>query len=139
MSNTVHAAAIQFPITLNVPTDDLVAAVAAGMIGGPHGYAYWCDTVRVANQPDLSGEQIGHHVLGGGMATVFETDGEGGKRTPRSLSRAKLLAGFGRWVVEFQSGKGTYDPTTGMTAFEIDAPASDAIVQFALFGEQRYG
>lgn len=147
MSNTVHAAAIQFSIPINVSTDNLVDAVAAGMIGGPHGYAYWCHDVLVRNQPDLSGEQIAHHVLAGGTATVRElVEGDDApgrefdvKAERHTLTRAKLLTGFGRWVVEFQSGQGTYDAATGMTTFEIDAPASDAIMQFALFGEQKYG
>lgn len=137
--NTVHAPAIQFSIAISVSTDDLVQAIAAGMVGGAYGYAYWCDAVRVLNHPDLSDVQIAHHVLSGGTARFFETEGEGGKRTGHNLTREKLLVGFGRWVVEFQSARGSYDPKTGITEFDIDSPASDAIIQFALFGEQRYG
>ena len=135
---TVHAATMQLSIPLTVSTETLVAAVAAGMIGGPYGYAYWCSEVKVRNHPDLSGERIAQRVLSGGSATFTETEGDNGEENVRhTLTRSKLLTGFGRWVVEFGVG-GSHDAQSGVTDFEIDGPASDAIIQFAIFGEQKY-
>lgn len=133
-------------IALKLDLDDLIAAVIAGMVDGPHGYGYWCteidvlpnDTTVIARGAGYRAEWIARNVLAGGTATCTECDDTTGELTPHTLTREKLVAGFGRWIAE-SNVMGVYDKETGITRFEVDAPASDAILQYALFGEQRYG
>lgn len=155
MTTTKHAVKGEASVEVNVPLRlalaDLEGAIAYGMIGGPHGYAYWCDGVEFkagdkraipTRATECRDEWLAKNVLAGGTVTVIENEDEwnadrrGMKR--HTLTREKLLVGFGRWVAEF-GPKGQYDEATGITHFDVDAPASDAIMQFAVLGKQVYG
>lgn len=127
-----------------VDNDTLVSAIRSGMIGGPMGYAYWCDSPRIGRRATdfvdgkYEDENIARNVLAGGTAFFREFDEATGKSVKtHTLTRWKLVHGVARWAIE-HGAKGQMNDD-GAYEFEIDAPASDAILQFALFGEQKYG
>ena len=136
------AVAISFAFTVSEET--LASALTSVMIGGPHGYAYWFSGVRRkriaagAKFSEYDAENIALNVLAGGSACVTEYDESTGDRTPHTLTRKKLLAGFAQWVVEW-GVRGERASKDAPYEFDIDAPASDAILQFAIFGEEKYG
>lgn len=121
-------------VTVQVPRERLVAAIDAGNISGPHGYGYWCSDVLVGDvaegQGDLKvfpGVDMAKNVVAGGTAIVTESCDDDAEDTKHVLTRDKLLAGYALYLADYRS----HD--------EIDAPTSDRIMQFALFGEQKYG
>lgn len=126
---------IEMTISLRVDEADLISAVESGCISGPHGYMYWCSNVDLPlSHTDDDVETMVRRLLDGGVTHLEVLEEEG--LVQHALTRDKLLAGFGRWAVEQGNRTSTEN---GVTSFEIDAPASDMIMQFALFGEQKYG
>lgn len=130
---------IEQTFTLKIDEDSFIQAVAAGMIRGPYGYGYWCEQVVVLDDmkraKDLTDEEIARHILGGGSAffCCYEDDG---RKWREELTREKLMTGFGLYLGD--GATSTRDEATGVVEFEIDAPTSDRIMQFALFGKQVY-
>lgn len=131
--------AIEQSFTLRVAEDSFVSAIAAGMIRGPHGYGYWCEQVVVLGKNkkavDMTDEEIARHILGGGSAffCCYEDDG---RKWREELTREKLMTGFGIYLGD--GATSTRDEDSGVVEFDIDAPTSDRIMQFALFGKQVY-
>lgn len=136
-------ALIVLPLTIKVDTDNLVQAITAGMISGPHGYGYWCEDVvmgrRFASAPkETYDNNVALNVINGGSA-IFKCFDDDGTRYEKTLSMTSLMKGLALWLATYHGAGGTYDPTTGVMELNIDAPSSDMIMQYALFGEQKYG
>jgi hypothetical protein len=112
-------------VTVQVPRERLLDAITAGMIQGPHGYGYWCSSVNATGC--FTDQEIARHVLGGGTATVEEIADDAQDDIPHVLTKAKFLKGYALYLADHRN----HD--------EIDAPTSDRIMQFAIFGEQKYG
>ena len=138
--NATAEKVIDVQITMKVSEDTLVSAFASGNISGPFGYAYWCDGVRLAgSRNDGDAERVAKSLLNGADVKVIEIEVERtGKRIAHTLTREAFLRGFGRWAIE-SNRAGNTDEATGVTDFDIDAPASDMILQYAVFNEQKYG
>lgn len=129
---------VETTFSFKLAIDCLVQMIAAGMIRGPHGYGYWCEEVDAKSGADVwTDEQIARHVIGGGVAR-FKCYEDDGRRWTEDLTREKFFAGVGMFLAEggFSS---TRDEETGIVDVEVDAPTSDRIMQFALFGKQVYG
>jgi len=90
------------------------------MDSAPRGISYWAGSAVIADGFPL-GDYASEQISRGGKLRIY--DAEGGKSYV--LTRAKFLKGMGLFT-------GDTEPT------EIDDPAADTIIQFALFGEQVY-
>lgn len=145
--SAVSTPSTHFNVPIAIETQSLVDAVTAGMITGPHGYGYWCERVevrdedRVAEQRfrgPLNDEELAENVLAGGTITVWELDEQTLKRTPHTLDLAKLVAGFLAAIVTLGARRNA-QITNGVWSVDVDAAFSDVVLQYALFGEERYG
>lgn len=130
--------------TIKVAESDIVNALAAGAVRGPHGYFYWCGGISQPKGPgartnDIEG--MARALLNGWTLRVIEQEEGRFRRTAtHELTLPKLIAGIGMWLATSGGNySNSYNESTGVFDLDIDAPASDLILQFAIFGKQVYG
>jgi hypothetical protein len=111
--------------------DDIMVSVLEG------GINHWCAEALV--QGEYLGEFASDQISRGGTLLLYDVK----ERKYEELTKEKFLAGLKRYLED-----PIYDDTVYPGAHEdrylldctlIDAPASDMIIQYALFGEIVYG
>lgn len=153
-------AAVEIPVTVKVGRDVLEDLIVNAIEGGVHGIYGWSPKQRLripseGFEPPVDGvvvdrqpgehwhEYIARNVVAGGTLTIYENAQDNRDEeayVPHHLTREKLLAGFAAWIAGWsQQVERDFDAETGLTEFDIDAPAADVIIQLALFGEVVYG
>ncbi len=155
---------IDIPIVVKVTKRQLESVMISAIEGGVYGIGSWSpeQALRGTKFPHPDGLLPGvvysgvdllvtewnrndevynsficRNVIEGGTLGFLEDVGDG--PVWHTLTRERLLKGFGRWVPEMnKSGTISFDEETGVTEFDIDGPTADVIIQLALFDAIRY-
>lgn len=116
------------PVDVEVTDYDLYCILESACGGA--GCHYWADLIN--NQPEdpTDGlDNILYRFILDDMPLYIHDMGE---QRWTLMTRSMLLRGIGKYIVD--------GGTRGFAAIDdVDGPAADAMIQFAIFGEQVYG
>lgn len=112
-------------------TSEDIDDIMVGALEG--GCNYWCDEVKVVEDEYL-GEFASEQISRGGSLIFHDSEDD----EEYTLDLEKFLTGF---ALACKQGRGDdwFDEEGGVDCCQIDAPAADTIIQFALFGDVVYG
>lgn len=110
--------------------DDIMVSALEG------GINHWCAEAKV--QGEYLGEFASDQISRGGTLLLYDVE----KRKYEELTKEKFLAGMKRYlehpIYEDTIYSGTHEGRYLLDCTLIDAPVSDMIIQYALFGEIVY-
>lgn len=110
--------------------DDIMVSALEG------GINHWCAEAKV--QGDYLGEFASDQISRGGTLLLYDAK----ERKYEELTKEKFLEGLKRYlehpIYEDTIYPGTHEGRFLVDCTLIDAPASDMIIQYALFGEVVY-
>ena len=123
-------------ISLNVlVTDEDIDDIMASVLDG--GITYWCNKVKV--EGEYLGEYASDQISKGGTLKIYDCEGE----AVYALTKNKFLEGLKKYLEDplYKDTlcKAEHEKQFRIDVGRIDAPASDMIIQYALFGEVVYG
>lgn len=119
---------------INVPievtqqdVDDIMVTALEG------GINYWCEGIEVVNN-DYKGGEYGSDVISRGGTLILSVEDD----EPVELTLEKFQNGLQKFI---SSGSAEYGVINNdeLDCGMIDAPASDLIIQYAVFGEIVFG
>lgn len=107
------------------------------------GISYWCRAVEIAENP--RGEDYSAHILNGGVLKLRVVEEDERKITWYKLDRDAISRGIQLWLKDFFT-KNTIknvmyrdkDDAIRLDLAAIDTEMSDAIIQYAIFGEMLF-
>jgi hypothetical protein len=130
------------PVPITITAEDVESVIISAYEGGQFGIDYWCKDVHVENpkvsprkRPEAPSQWFARRLMDGSALVLDEYDDDGDVAQVR-LTLDKLLAAFALWAATTRDAL-TLDGK--LDALQLDGPASDWIIQQAVFGEQRYG
>lgn len=115
-------------------TDDDIDDIMVSVLEG--GINHWCAEAKVKGE--YLGEFASDQISRGGTLLLYDANG----RKYEELTKEKFLEGLKRYlenpIYEGTVYPGTHEERLLVDCGMIDGPASDMIIQYALFGEVVY-
>ena len=125
--DTKHSLTVAFNFV--VSGEDIDDIMSAAMDGG---ITYWCGRAEVVG--DYRGEYASEQISRGGTLKLYDIEEP---KTVYELTLEKFLTGLRLWI----ENERAFSLTAGgrLDIGQIDAPAADTIIQYALFNDIVYG
>ena len=124
---------IEVSFNVLVTDEDIDDIMVSALEGGIN---HWCAEAKV--QGEYLGEFASDQISRGGTLLLYDVE----ERKYEELTKEKFLAGMKRYlehpIYEDTIYPGTHEVRYLLDCTLIDAPVSDMIIQYALFGEIVY-
>ena len=124
---------IEVSFNVLVTDEDIDDIMVSALEGGIN---HWCAEAKV--QGEYLGEFASDQISRGGTLLLYDVE----ERKYEELTKEKFLAGMKRYlehpIYEDNIYPGTHEGRYLLDCTLIDAPVSDIIIQYALFGEIVY-
>ena len=125
--DTKHGLTVAFNFVVSgEDIDDIMSAALDG------GVTYWCGRAEVVGE--YRGEYASEQISRGGTLKLYDIEEP---KTVYELTLEKFLTGLRLWI----ENERAFTLTEGgrLDVGQIDAPAADTIIQYALFSDVVYG
>ena len=125
--DTKHSLTVAFNFVVSgEDIDDIMSAALDG------GITYWCGRAEVVGE--YRGEYASEQISRGGTLRLYDIEEP---KTVYELTLEKFLTGLRLWI----ENERAFTLTEGvrLDVGQIDAPAADTIIQYALFSDIVYG